>query len=116
MDIEHFYDEDPRRRTSDEFEFGQDWSDADGVRHEISWVVDTGELYAMREPNAAVEVDPAGDEWIDKLPSDAITVEVLSVITDRAEIDRRLAGWEQAMRSPNSLSWVRERLAAPQSS
>jgi hypothetical protein len=113
VDIEQFYDEDPRRRTSDEVEYGQDWSDADGVRHEISWVVDTGELYAMREPNAAIEVDPVGDEWMDQLPSDAITVEVLGIVNDRAEVDRRLTGWEQAMPTAFSLNWVRERIAAP---
>jgi hypothetical protein len=111
MDIEQFYDEDPRRQTSDEVEFGQDWSDEKGIRHEISWVVDTGEVYAMREPNAAIEVDPAGDEWMDQLPPDAIAVEILGVVPDRAEVDRRLSGWQDAMGTRNSLSWVRERFA-----
>jgi len=111
VDIEEFYDEDPRRRTSDEVEFGQDWSDADGLRYEISWVQDTGEVYAMREPDAAIEVDPVGDEWVDKLQSDSITVEILGAVNDRAELDRRLDGWQDAIGRPDSLSWVRSRIA-----
>ena len=50
MDIEEFYDADPRRRESEEIEFGREWSDASGMRTELSWVAATGELYAMAEP------------------------------------------------------------------
>lgn len=112
MDIEEFYDADPRRRESDEVEFGQDWSDAAGVRCEISWVADTGELYAMREPNAPINMDPVGDEYIEKLPTESVTVDVLGVVPDRESVDALLAGWEEAMRAPNSVEWVRARVAA----
>jgi hypothetical protein len=111
VDIEEFYDEDPRRRTSDEIEYGQDWKDADGVRYEVSWVEETGEVYAMREPDAAIETDPVGDEWVDKLPSDAITVEILGAVAERAELDKLLEGWQDAITQPDSLSWVRGRIA-----
>ena len=47
MDIEEFYDADPRRRASDEVRFGDEWTDADGGRYEVLWVADTGEVYAM---------------------------------------------------------------------
>ena len=53
MDIEDFYSADERRRKSAELEFGTDWSDQNG-RCEVSWVEDTGEVYVMREPVAAV--------------------------------------------------------------
>ncbi|HXY94774.1 MAG TPA: hypothetical protein VEP49_20090 [Acidimicrobiia bacterium] len=112
MDIEQFYDEDPRRRESDEVELGRDWTDDRGVRHEISWVADTGEVYAMREPDAAIDMDPVGDTFEEDLPMDSVTVEVLAVVPDRADLDARLAGWEDAMTQPGSLGWVRERLAA----
>ena len=49
MDIEQFYSADERRRQSAEVEFGNNWFDAKGSRYEMSWVVDTGELYAMLE-------------------------------------------------------------------
>ena len=52
MNIEEFYEADERRRRSEEIELGTEWHDRDGVRHEVSWVADTGELYVMREPAA----------------------------------------------------------------
>jgi hypothetical protein len=111
VDIEEFYDADPRRRASDEVEFGQDWSDDAGVRCEISWVADTGEIYAMREPNAPINMDPVGDEFIEQLPTEAVLVEVLGVVPTRDAVDALLDGWEAAMGAPNSVEWVRDRLA-----
>ena len=35
MDIDEFYEADPRRRASAELELGTDWMDKDGVRHEL---------------------------------------------------------------------------------
>lgn len=114
MDIEEFYDADPRRRESEEIEFGREWSDANGMRTELSWVVDTGELYAMAEPAEPVFMDPIGDTRVPDLPTELVTVEILGTVTDRAEIDQRLAGWEEAMggKGPNTIQWVRDRLAA----
>ena len=113
MDIEEFYDADPRRRESEEIEFGREWTDEKGGRNELSWVADTGELYAMAEPAGSVEMDPLGDTRVDNLPTEAVTVEILGVIGDRAEVDQLLAGWERVMeKGPDSLKWVRDRLAA----
>src|SRR5439155_22042895 len=88
MDIEQFYDADPRRRESEEVEFGREWSDANGLRTELSWVADTGELYAMAEPSGSVEMDPFGDTRVDDLPTDALTVEILGTVSDRAQVDQ----------------------------
>jgi len=42
-----------------------------------------------------------------------VTVEILGTVATRAEIDQLLAGWERVMeKGPDSLQWVRERLAA----
>src|SRR5207245_1005513 len=49
MDIEEFYDQDPRRQASEEIEFGREWYEND-ERFEVAWVADTGEVYAMAEP------------------------------------------------------------------
>jgi hypothetical protein len=111
MDIEQFYDGDPRRRESEEIEFGREWSDAKGGRTELSWVADTGELYAMAEPSEPVFMDPIGDTRVPDLPTELVTVEVLGVITDRAQLDQVLGGWEQAMGTANSIQWVRDRIS-----
>jgi hypothetical protein len=111
MDIEQFYDADPRRRESEETEFGREWSDANGVRTELSWVADTGELYAMAEPVEAVYMDPVGDTRVGELPTELVTVEILGVVPDRATLDALLDGWPQAMSRPNSVQWVRDRLS-----
>jgi hypothetical protein len=111
MDIEQFYDADPRRRLSEEIEFGRDWSDGSGVRSEISWVADTGELYAMREPDAPINMDPVGDEFVESLPTESVTVEVLGTVVGREAVDQLLQGWEDEMVKPDSLNWVRQRVA-----
>jgi hypothetical protein len=111
MDIEEFYDADPRRRSSEEIEFGREWSDASGGRTELSWVADTGELYAMAEPSEPVYMDPVGDTVVPDLDTKFVTVDVLGVVDDREKLDQLLAGWEDAMSGKNSLQWVRDRLA-----
>jgi hypothetical protein len=113
MDIEEFYDADPRRRESEEVEFGREWSDANGGRTELSWVADTGELYAMAEPSEPVFMDPIGDTRVPDLPTELVTVEILGTVATRELVDQLLAGWESAMdKGPNSIQWVRDRLAA----
>src|SRR4051794_29487335 len=47
MDIDQFYEQDPRRQTSDEVEFGREWSEH-GLQFEVAWVADTGEVYGPR--------------------------------------------------------------------
>jgi hypothetical protein len=99
MDIEEFYDQDERRRSSEEIQFGRDWYGND-VRFEVAWVADTGEVYAMAEPFSRRGIS-----------IESVTVEVLAVIDSRDEIDDALTGWQDAMSQPNSLQWVRARVA-----
>ncbi len=99
MDIEDFYDQNPRRRASDEIEFGREWSEK-GLRFEVSWIADTGEVYIMAEPYSRREIS-----------TESVTVEVLAVIEGRDAINSVLAGRREAMAKPNSLAWVRERVA-----
>ena len=99
MDIEEFYDQDPRRRASDETEFGREWSE-DDRRFEVSWIADTGEVYVMAEPYSRREIS-----------TESVTVEVLGVIKGRDAINSALAGWREAMAKPNSLTWMRARVA-----
>ena len=99
MDIDEFYDQNPRRRASEEIEFGREWSE-DGLRFEVSWIADTGEVYVMAEPYGRREIS-----------AESVTVEILAVIHEHDVIDSLLAGWRDAMEKPNSLAWVRARVA-----
>jgi hypothetical protein len=110
MDIEEFYDSDPRRRASEEVAYGHEWTDAVGGRYEVMWVADTGEVYAMFEPVEPMGSDGIGDLYVQHLPTSAVTVEVLGNVADRATIDALLAGWEDAMPEPGSIAWVRDRV------
>ena len=116
MDIEEFYDADPRRRESPEIELGRDWRDRDGVRYEVSWVQETGELYVMREPVPSGWADPfggihvAGARSVDEKEVEGMTLAVLCKIETQEELERILEGWEQAMHGPNGVQWLADRL------
>jgi hypothetical protein len=99
MDVEEFYEQDPRRQTSDEVEFGRDWYEGD-MRFEVAWVAATGEVFAMAEP-----VSRRG------ISTESVTVEVLGVVDGRDSVDARLSGWAAAMPQSGDLAWVREHLA-----
>jgi hypothetical protein len=110
MNIEEFYEADERRRRSEEIELGTEWHDLDGVRHEVSWVADTGELYVMREPAARISEDPFGDAFQGSLSIDAVTVAVVGWIPTRDRMEEVLAGWQDAMAGTESLAWLATRL------
>ena len=112
MNIEEFYDADPRRRSSDEVNLGREWLDGSGRRYELNWVVDTGELYLMGEPAEPVEMDALGDAWVQDLPVDQIKVEILGSIAERSELESTLAGWEAAMDEPDGVAWIRQALGS----
>ncbi|HUI05209.1 MAG TPA: hypothetical protein VLZ77_16845 [Acidimicrobiales bacterium] len=110
MDIEEFYEADERRRRSEEIEIGTEWHDGQGVRYEVSWVADTGELYVMREPAPAIAEDLFGDSFSGSLSVDSLTVAVVGWIPDRDRLEQVVAGWQDAMPQPNSVFWLSNRL------
>jgi hypothetical protein len=112
MDIEDFYSADERRRQSAEYEFGNNWFDNRGSRYEISWVEDTGELYAMLElaPEAG-SWTPFGDIEVENVKVDSLTVTVLAVIPTRETVEQLLEGWATHMEEPDGVHWVAERLS-----
>jgi hypothetical protein len=118
VDIEEFYDADPRRRASREVELGTEWHDAHGIRYELSWVADTGELYVMREPAAVLWPTPFGGvhavgmHSTDEKEVAAMTVAVVATVPDQSDLERMLDGWQAAMADPDSVHWLVERLHA----
>jgi hypothetical protein len=111
VDLEAFYDADPRRRHSEELEFGNDWMD-NGARTQVSWVEDTGELYAMRDPLGGLQSDVIGDVRATPVEEEQLAVQVLGVVNGRDAVASVMSGWEKAMvADDNSLAWVRDRIA-----
>ena len=110
MDLEQFYNEDARRRHSEELEFGRDWTSGTD-RCEVSWVEDTGELYVMTEPEFGYSADGVGGTHVNKPSPHDITIEVLAVVAGRDAIEAVMSGWQTAMPEPDSLAWVRRRVA-----
>jgi hypothetical protein len=111
MDIEHFYDGNPKRRSSKEYSFGQDWTDAGGTRWELNWVEDTAEVYVMREAGEPLIMDPLGDTAVPKMSADQVTVEILGRIEGLEAVEGAFAGWSGAQAPANSIEWVRTRVA-----
>src|SRR5262245_60240643 len=103
MDIEEFYDADERRRASEEIQFGDEWTDAEGGRSEVLWVADTGEVYAMFEPIEPMVSDAVGDVLVQHMPTSAVTVEIIGHIATRDDIEARLSGWEDVMPERGSI-------------
>lgn len=116
VDIEAFYDADERRRTSAEIELGNDWTDQYGVRYELSWVQDTGELYVLREPVPATWTTPFGNLYVsgtrkvDENEVQGMTVTVIGTVGSLDELERAFDGWQQAMGEKDSVAWLLERL------
>jgi hypothetical protein len=112
MDIDEFYEADPRRRVSAELELGSEWLDADGVRHELNYVEDTGELYALREPAPHVSEDPFGGLRTKAPPGydHKMTVHVIATIATKDDLHRILDGWQEAMGSTDGARWLGDRL------
>jgi hypothetical protein len=114
MDIDEFYEGDPRRRPSAELELGTEWLDADNVRHELNYVEDTGELYVLREPAPHVAEDPFGGLYPSTSPDydKKMTVHVIARIPTKDDVHRILEGWQEAMQRPDAADWLSERLRA----
>lgn len=112
MDIEAFYDADPRRRPSAEIELGTEWHDAHGTRYELNWVEDTGELYVMREPAPHAREDPFGGLHFSmrEAEEEQMTVHVVAQIATRDDLHRILNGWQDAMAGDAGAEWLATRL------
>jgi hypothetical protein len=114
MDIDEFYEADPRRRASAELELGAEWLDVDGVRHELNYVEDTGELYVLREPSPHISEDPFGGMHVSAPPGydGKMTVHVIALIPSVDEVHRILKGWQEAMQGDHGADWLGQQLRA----
>lgn len=110
--IADFYTADPRRRESEEVEYGDAWTRRDDpiATYRLSHVLETGELYAVREPHPggilARYLDQLGVEQADV---DDLTVDVLATLSTE-QVVTALDGWQNEMEKTDSLLWVLSRL------
>ncbi len=109
MDLETFYESNEARRESAEFEYGDDWTDAQGNHYELSWVEATGELYLMIEPDAAITEDAFGDYYPMSEPVSEMTVVIIAQVANHEHLESLLDGWDEAIVRPNSLEWLYQR-------
>ncbi|HEX3796197.1 MAG TPA: hypothetical protein VHV57_17020 [Acidimicrobiales bacterium] len=115
MDIEAFYDADARRRPSAELELGTEWRDGQGVRYELNYVEDTGELYVIQEPPPHEWEDPFGGIHVNpatEADEKKMTVRVVANIQTVGQLHQVLDGWQEVMNEPNSAAWLADRLKA----
>jgi hypothetical protein len=114
MDIDDFYEADPRRRASAEIELGTEWQDAHGLRYELNYVADTGELYVMQEPPPQGWEDPFGGIHLQARANydDKLIVRVVAQIESVDLVHSILEGWQDAMAGADGIGWVAQRLRA----
>jgi hypothetical protein len=110
LDIGRFYNDDPRRRQSEEVTLGNRWLDRDRTTYLLSWVHDTGELYLMRDMMVSQPRFGVHDAYmgVRALPD---TVIILARIEGRDRLEAVLSGWTVALNGPNSVTWLCSRLS-----
>lgn len=103
---------DPVRARSPEWDYGVHWTEGgrDWPRWRVSWIVETGELYAVESSNSpAVEVIVLGViEKDGEYPYSAGT-RAWSEFNRRQPIEKLMDGWAED--GPRTLDWIRNRIA-----
>ncbi|HEY2216874.1 MAG TPA: hypothetical protein VGH21_05220, partial [Solirubrobacteraceae bacterium] len=95
--LQGFYAADPRRVRSRERDVGLWWrASADGPLHRAAWINDTGELYLVQ----LGDPEQGGGR-----------VEVLSTVAEEDRLEQVLEGWRRRCGEPQSLAWLRGRVA-----
>ena len=106
--IKLFYTADARRARSPERDYGVHWGDGKTPqRYRVSYIMDTGEIYAVGDYTPVAPVEVLGVIQPDSLPAGRklICYETLEHI---------LGEWaEHCDQDQDGLSWVRDRLRCP---
>jgi hypothetical protein len=111
MDLEHFYESNEARRTSEEHEFGSEWVGDNDEVFQLSWIAATGELYLMAETPNTPLVDGFGDIIPTPEGASELEVEILGTVESLDRLHEMLTGWEDVCGEPYSLGWLRSALA-----
>ena len=100
-----FYDTGPRRRRSNEADYGAHWR-LHPRRGRVSYVRDTGEVYAVRQNGR-----PQGPVFVlGVVSADEVTDELRDLYY--RTLEGILEGWPESCTQTDGLLWARDRLAA----
>lgn len=96
MNIQEFYEEDERRRSSVELTFGLDWTlqGDETIRYGLHWMEGTGEVYVLRRPEFPVDVSPTHGScgFPIRAANDAYEVYILGTADSRKTLTDAIEG------------------------
>ena len=119
-DLESFYSENPARRRSPEAGYGVHWRlDGWTGTWRVSYVRDTGEVYALFQGPTQVGVLPTGETFVSsgKGASPVLELGTFPVVrtgpddTYYLNLELFLSGWIDHCGEPNGLAWMIRKMA-----
>ena len=102
--IEEFYDEQPERRYSPEADYGSHWTTTERRRYRISYIQDTGEIYALELSGHDGPITLLG-----QVPADPVTDPRTDLYY--RTLDAVLAEWPEQALNRQGPEWVKQQLA-----
>ena len=120
-DLESFYSENPARRRSPESSHGVHWQlDGWDGAWRVSYIRDTGEVYALFQGPTQVGVLPTGESFVSsgKGTGPVLTIGTFPVDENPGpddvyylNLDLFLSGWMDHCDEPNGLAWMIRKMA-----
>lgn len=108
--VDAFYDDDERRRHSPEWDYGVWWratADERWPRWRVSWVCETGDLYATRCAGRGIVLRLGNVPPLGAYPY-GLGSEAWGAWHREQPVERLLAGWAEG---DETLGWILDRLA-----
>src|SRR5688572_13851838 len=105
--LEQYYAETPKAKDSGERDYGVWWHDEHRNTYRVSWVYETGEIYALVVGRGGPLPDWIA--WAGDRPKGSRTtgpLAVLGIIATRAEVEKLLDGWADACGNASSIYWL----------
>ncbi len=121
--VEEFYSDNPARRRSPEAGYGVHWKlEGSPNSWRVSYVRDTGEIYAVQQGPIQSGILPTGEIIITTGPEEGPVLLLGHFPIDEEAgpydvyyhgLEHFLEGWPERCVQPNGLVWVMEKLGGP---
>ena len=119
-DLESFYSDNPARRYSPEADYGVHWllDDWPGTWR-VSYVRDTGEVYAVFQGPTRAGLIPTGETAVISGTEEGLVLALGTFPVDENAgpnevyyrgLDQLLSGWADHCTEPNGLAWMIQRI------